>query len=76
MLQDTAGIAESIRTSLEATHSNPENLGAEDIFMRVAVANNVLTDANSDTTNILSELEPTNAHLESICSTLLGPCGN
>lgn len=73
-LADTLGIAESIRVSLNDTQSNPDNLGTDDIWQRVDVANGILTEANSDTTNILSELVETDGHLESICRSVGGPC--
>lgn len=73
MLQETLGIAESIRVTLEDVQA-AEGQGTEDIWPRVDVANNVLTEANSDTGNILGELEQTDLHLESVCRTLLGPC--
>lgn len=70
MLQDTEGIAGQIRTSLENTQSAPDNLASEDIWMRVGTANEVLTSAEGDTSNIIPQLTETNQHLDSICNAL------
>jgi hypothetical protein len=73
-LADTLGIAESIRVSLNESQSNADNLGTEDIWQRADVINGVLSEANSDTSNILNVLNETDAHLESICRRAGGPC--
>lgn len=70
MLQDTEGIASQIRTSLVNTQSSEDNLASENIWQRVDVANGVLTDAESDTSNIIPQLTETNQHLDSICNAL------
>lgn len=73
-LQDTSGVlvqvrdlASSIEATLEAAESPGDNLGASDIFERVATANGVLQSVKNDTGNVMPQLVSVNRHLESIC---------
>lgn len=79
-LRAVEGIAFQIRDLLEVTQSTgaPAGTGtaADNIWMRVDIANGVLTAAEADATNILSNLQHTDGHLESICTSIPtpGPC--
>lgn len=67
VLREVLGLAGDVEVTLEGAESPPDDLGASDIFMRVATVNDVLSDAKGDTGNILAGLEEVNEHLESIC---------
>lgn len=79
-LRSVEGIAFEILNVLERTQSTgaPAGTGtaADNIWMRVDIANGVLTAAKGDTGNVLPQLVHTDAHLESICAALPtpGPC--
>lgn len=79
-LRTVEGIAFQIRDLLEVTQSTGApagtGLAAENIWMRVDIANGVLTSAKGDTGEVSSNLVHTDAHLESICTALPtpGPC--
>lgn len=67
VLEEVLGLAGEVEITLEEAESPPDDLGAEDIYERVAVVNGVLSDAERDTGNILAGLQEVNEHLESIC---------
>jgi hypothetical protein len=63
----------SITGVLEDAEQPADNLGAHDIFERVAQANGVLTAVTGDSGNVLGSLKNTNQSLHSICQKT-GPC--
>ncbi|MBW3576247.1 MAG: hypothetical protein KY462_00615 [Actinobacteria bacterium] len=69
-------LARQIEQQLESAQSPPDDLGTEDIWQRLDIANGVLAPARSDTQNILAGLQEVNKHLQSICEGLIipGPC--
>lgn len=75
VLADVRELAAAIEATLESAESPADNLGASDIFERVAVANGVLQTAKGDTGNILARLVEVNGHLQSICEGLPTPGG-
>lgn len=68
VLRTVLGTAQTIESVLIDAEDPPDRLGTQNIHERVAVANSVLTSAESDTTNILGQLIQVNEHLDSICS--------
>lgn len=80
VLVTVLGIGGEIRQLLEVTQSTGappgQGLAADNIWMRVEIANSVLGPVQGDTGNVVPELVGTDAHLESICTALPtpGPC--
>ena len=76
VLATVKNTAVSINGTLEDAEQPADNLGAHDIFERVATANGVLTGARGDAGNITGSLKGTNGSLKSACTKLnaTSPC--
>jgi len=68
VLVSAHGTAVAITGTLEDAQNPPDKLGAQNIWERVDVANGVLSQAKSDTGDIISELGRVNASLKSVCT--------
>lgn len=68
VLRNVLGLVQQINTVLIDAENPPDRLGTQNIHERVAVANSVLRPAQSDTSNILSQLVEVNEHLVSVCN--------
>ena len=77
VLVSVLGIGGEIRRVLEVTQSTGappgEGTAADNIWMRVDIANSVLGPVQGDTSNVVPRLVSTDAHLESICAALPTP---
>jgi hypothetical protein len=67
VLNGVKGRAVEITTTLEDAEQPADNLGAHDIFERVAIANDALNPVRADTTNVIASLKGTNGSLKNIC---------
>lgn len=82
-LVDTSNVLTTVKNTaigitgtLEDAEQPADDLGAHDIFERVATANGVLNGAKGDTANVISSLTSTNGYLKSSCTKLnqASPC--
>ncbi len=76
VLTNVKNTAVGIEGTMEDAEQPADNLGAHDIFERVATANGVLTTVQGDAGNITGSLKKTNGSLERACTKLTptSPC--
>jgi hypothetical protein len=68
VLNTVKDTAVGIEGTLEDAEQPADNLGAHDIFERVATANGVLNGAKGDAGNIIGSLKNTNGSLRNVCT--------
>jgi hypothetical protein len=76
VLTTVKNTAVGIKGTLEDAEQPADNLGAHDIFERVATANGILAQARNDAGDITGSLKKTNGSLDSACTKLnpASPC--